>query len=322
MSDAQRLALHDMPIGTTMAFVEAASAHPSSDLATLASFAGYGTSTGKKAVANAITLGLMAENAGHYACRADAVSRGMSEDTGLQVFRRALQAFRPFEVLCEGLALGEPSEEAIRKTRLLLGLDPGEEAKLRILIRWAGDTGLVEDHDGTLAIRSDLVSDTPQDSGLPTQAELDSRMKARLYNSKKLGQPANNFLDEVDRGLLADALSWCQRKPKDSIEAAGQALEDFLRQVAVACNLQREAQKCSGSGQLANLLHTAGVIHSHHQKLVDSVGAIRNAKTHKKDKKNLAPWKITAEAALAAVEMNLVAIRSVYEFVFQRRQIL
>ncbi len=323
MTHASSLRLYEVPVSTIMAFVEAIAACPHCDSIAAAEFAGYGSSTAKKALTGAQTLGLINENSGKYTCAADSVARGMPQHVALGIFRRALQGFRPFEVVCEGLALGESPQEAVLRARLLLGLRTGEESKLRILLRWGTETGLIVDgeEDG-LSIRKDLVAATEEEWGLVSPDDLDSQMKARLFNSRKLGQSANHFLDEVDRQLLADALILIPARHKASVEATGQALEDFLRQVAGTASLQKEAKKCSGSGQLANLLLSNRIIHSHHQKLVDAVGAIRNAKAHKKDKVSLTPWKITKEGALAAAMMNLVAIRSIYEFVFLRRQIL
>jgi hypothetical protein len=111
-------------------------------------------------------------------------------------------------------------------------------------------------------------------------------------------------------------------RPRDSVEHTGQALEDFLREVAGDKGLAAEAGKLNGIGQLANLLHTKGVIHNHHQKLADAVSTMRNAAAHRKDKKTMTPWTITAMAAFSAHSSALTVIRSIYEYTTSGRQVL
>jgi hypothetical protein len=129
-------------------------------------------------------------------------------------------------------------------------------------------------------------------------------------------------LDETDRKLLADALLAYVAKPRDSVEKAGQAVEDFLREVAGDQGLASDAGKLNGIGQLANLLHTKGVIHNHHQKLADAVSTARNAAAHRKDKKTMTPWTITPLAAFTAYSTALTVIRSVHQYTTSGRQVL
>lgn len=315
------LRLTQLPIATLGAFVEACATHETSDLQELATFAGFSYSTARKAVPALETVGVIARTGdGPYVLAVEGVTRGMSEDAMQQIIRRAILGFRPFEMLIEGIALGEAEGVAIRKTLLLLGLPESETSKLQTLLRWGADLGIVEVRDGQLRLVTNLATENVDELGALSAADTESEAKARLFNARRLGRDANNYLDEVDRGLLADALLKYEGDARGSIDASGQALEDFLRHVANDRGLGSEAKKASGTGQLSNVLYTKGVIHSHQQKMVDAVATVRNATAHRKDKKTLTPWELTSFGAFSAISMTLTAIRSIHQYTEKGRQ--
>jgi hypothetical protein len=315
------LRLSEVPVATLGAFVEACATYETSDLSELATLAGFSHSTARKAVPTLETLGVIQRtNGGPYSIAVEGVSRGMADTAVHQVIRRSVLGFRPFETLVEGLALGEAEDVAIRKTLMLLGLPNSEAPKLRTLLRWASDLGIVEFRDGKPRLIDELAVENVDELGALSGADVESEAKARLFNARRLGRDANNYLDEVDRGLLADALLKYESDARRSIEAAGQALEDFLRHVSTDRGLDSEAKKASGAGQLSNLLYTRGVIHSHQQKMVDAIATVRNATAHRKDKKTLTPWELTSFGAFSAISMTLTTIRSIHHYVQKGRQ--
>lgn len=315
------LRISAVPITTLGAFLEAAFAHPTGDLQELARYAGFSESTARRAVPTLETLGIVVRRPdGCYSVGVDGVARGMSDQDKNAVLRRALLGLRPFEALIEGISLGEPERDAIRKALLLLELHEGDAAKLATLLRFGEDLGIIEYRNGQAALVPDFEPSTGDDF-VPVSAQgIESEAKARLFNARRLGRGANNYLDEIDRGLLADALLKHESDPRKSVDAAGQALEDFLRHVADDRGLSGDAKKASGAGQLANLLHAKGVIHSHQQKLVDAVATIRNATAHRKDKRTLTPWELTSFGAFSAFSMTLTAIRSIHAYTPGGRQ--
>lgn len=315
-----------VPIGTLAAFLEACAAHPSPDIEAVARFAGFSAATAKRALTSLETLGLVSHGSdggdGIWRATADGVVRGMKKESAALVIRHALQGFRPFEALCEGLAIGEDAATASRKAALALGLNDVSSKRLAILLRWGADLGILEDGDDGLLLRPELKPGALPGAPFLTAADLESEARARLYDASHLGRDANNYMDETDRKLLADALLAYDTQPRDSVENTGQAVEDFLREVAGDKGLVSEAGKLNGIGQLANLLHTKGVIHSHHQKLADAVSTMRNAAAHRKDKKTMTPWTITPLAAFSVHSTALTAIRSIHKYVTSGGQIL
>jgi hypothetical protein len=317
------LRVNYVPISTLAAFMEACAVHPSAGQADLATFAGFSPGTAKKAIPSLQTLGIVYRDGdGVYRIAVDGVGRGMKAESGALVVRRALQGLRAFEMLCEGLALGEDVPAAKRKTALLLGLSERDADGLDVLLRWGTDLGMFEYGENGLQLVAELRASVQELAPMLSADDLESEAKARLYNAKNLGRDANNYLDETDRQLLADALIAYVTNPRKSLENSGQAFEDFLREIANDNGLAGDAKKANGIGQLGNLLYTKGVIHNHHQKLADGISTARNATAHRKDKKTLTPWTITALGAFSVHSMTLAVIRSIHGYITKGRQVL
>jgi hypothetical protein len=301
--------------------MEACAAHTTSDITDLATYAGFSRSTALKAVPSLETLGIVGRAPdGSYTAIAGGLGRGMTPEARAQAVRRSLLGFRPFEMLVEGIAFGEPEDEVIRKTLQLLGSGSDDVPKLHAILRWGEELDIFDRSDDGLKLAAELSPSKAEDLGIISTSDLESEAKARLFNARRLGQDANNYLDDVDRGLLADALLSYDSAPRTSIGASGQAIEDFLRHVADDAGYGAEAKKASGAGQLANLLYTKGVIHSHQHKLIEAIATIRNATAHRKDKKSLKPWDLTSPGAFSALSMALTAIRSIHLFIKKGQQ--
>lgn len=87
--------------------MEAAAAHPTSDLTQLAGFAGFSPSTARKAVPTLETLGIVKrDDTGPYIVTVDGVARGLTDEAKAQIIRRALLGHR-VGLLIEGIALRE-----------------------------------------------------------------------------------------------------------------------------------------------------------------------------------------------------------------------
>jgi hypothetical protein len=319
--ETSTLRIVQLPTPTLGAFLEAVAVHPTDSLEDVSKFAGFSVSTGKKAMPTLESLGLVGKDAsGRWNVRADGVRRGMDETARNEVIRRALLNYRPFEMLVEGIALGEAAETVIRKTLRLFGLPDSEAPKLRTLLRYGIDLGVLESQNGHMKLIPELDSAPVEEIGVLSPEDVESEARARLFNARRLGRDANNYLDETDRTLLAEALLIYRSDPRGSADSSGQALEDFLREVADDRGLATEAKKKNGAGQLADMLRVNGVIHSHHQKLVEAPATVRNAGNHRKDKTTLTPWEITPEGAFAVHAMTLSAIRSIHHYVKTGRQ--
>lgn len=315
--------IYDIPISTALSFLEATAANPNAGIDGIASFAGLSIYTARKAMPVLEELNLVSKGAsGGYTCTIDGVRRGLPAAAARQIFRQALLAYRPFDLLTEGISLGETFPEAARKGGLMLGLNPPDSEGFKVLVKWAKELDILRTSAAGVELAPELRVPPGGELAIISASDLESEVKARLYISGKLGRDILNFLDELDRKLLIDAALEYRTKPRESVEHSGQALEDFLRDIAKLKGYEGEAKKCNGAGQLASLLASKGLIHTHHQHFIDGVGAARNATAHRKDKKTLIPWQFTDLGAFWAFSGSLAVIRSIYLYVQEGKQSL
>jgi hypothetical protein len=190
-------------------------------------------------------------------------------------------------------------------------------------MKWGRELGiLTQDNENTkLTIDIESISSSAE-MPIITKEDVESEVKARLYVSLKLGRELYNILAENERALLAQAVLKFISDPEEAIEKSGQALENFLRETASMKGLSKEASKLNGASQLGNLLSSRGLIHSHHQKTIDVVSMLRNAKVHNKDKSTLTPWELTTLAAFSSLLVTLLTLKSLHEYMQNGRQVL
>ncbi len=276
--------------------------------------------TTAKALVVLAELGLVSGSASAWTCARPDLNRGSDDTVVDAAVCEALLAYRPLESILEGLVAGETFEQAARHTAVDLSLDARGEANLSLLKQWGIEFGILADTKPT-TLSADLQTSVDAVAALPVGA-VDSVAGARLHVSVVLGRDAFDQLDEVDRGLLARAVSECDSNPADSVEASGQALEDYLRELCVLNGLGAEAARQNGAGQLGTLLRQHNLIHPHHLKLIDAASTFRNAKAHKKDKQTVVPWTITPLGARTAFGTAVTAIKSIHAWVANGGQLL
>jgi len=309
------LRLYPASLATIFALLRAAGAHPGARAPELSRFAGLGESTTTRGISTAVALGLLRRDVdGGLHAEDAAVTRATAEEVLANVVRRALHAYRPFESICEGLALGESISESTRKAAVLLHLSDSDVSRLGVVLKWGEELGILHRVGNEVGLAVGTTQAVNAAAPLLTSADVESEAKARLYVAMRLGRELYDKFDEHDRQLLAGAVLDIAPEPARAVERTGQALENWLRELANASGYAAEAKTMSGAGQLGSLLVGKSIIHSHQQKLVDCVSTLRNAKAHHKDKKTLAPWLITEAAAVAAVSSALAVMRSVHEF--------
>ncbi|MBN1458222.1 MAG: helix-turn-helix transcriptional regulator [Armatimonadetes bacterium] len=310
--------LKRVPLPTLRAVLRACAIHDGADTQAIARASGIGDATASKALAVLAEFGLVHGDRSGWGCDSSTLGRGSDDSAVDSMIRAGLLAYRPFESICEGLAVGETFEQASRNTAVMFQIDPKAEERLGLLRQWGAELGVLTSEDAA-TLSADLQSAVGSLAAMPVSS-VTSTAETRLYISTIVGRDAFDSLDEVDRELLVSAVADCDGDPPSSVEASGQALEDYLRELCVANGLANEATRLNGAGQLAGLLRQHDLIHPHHVKLVESASALRNAKAHKKDRQTVTPWNISPLGARTAFGMTVLVIKSVHDWVSSRRQ--
>lgn len=319
------MAIRYVPVSTLCLFLEAVGAHPHEEIAQLATYAGRSSSTARQAISDLTEIGLVErDSAGRFTATTGQIGRGIKEAQLRQLIRRALFNYRPFSVVCEGIAWGETEDEAIRKSTVLLSISKNNADIFKKLIRWGEELGILNRNTtGQLIISEEFKPDIDQLSiGFPTEQDITSEVRARLYVSSYLGMIINNYIDDVNRSILADALLKATHDPVTAIEDSGRVLENFLRQIAADKSLSKEAQTKNGATQVAMMLRNHDIIHTHHMNLIQAIATIRNSQGHSLDKITGQVWSTESKTAFWAIQGTLITLRSVYEYVHNKQQVI
>ena len=182
-----RIRVEPTSVATLLRVLEATASHRDASPDQLADFSGLGKSTLSRALTNLQTLGLVTKSErGGFSCTDPGMKRGLNDTAAMDIVRRALISYRPFEAVCEGLALGESYHEAARKAGSLLGIATGELKKLEIVFRWAIDLGLVSTEAGSFKLAASIhPTGAVEETVLPSDAT-HSVAQARLYLASAL----------------------------------------------------------------------------------------------------------------------------------------
>jgi hypothetical protein len=307
-------------IDSLLKVLEATSEIRSPKIDDYSNYAGLGQSTTRRAFSVLEAIGLVINNeSDEYICTNDSVSRANKNEINLSILKKAFLSFKPFELFSLGLAMGETPTESYRKTAVLLNLSADDDDRESI-IDLGIKLGLLEwNEEGlSLTVREELkIEETKH---IVSSEDVESEVKARLYLAMRVGREAFNFLDESEKELLTNGLITFYSDPQQAVEDSGQAIENFLREIASDQGYSNDAQKCNGISQLVNLLYSKSIVHVHHLHLGQGCSTLRNAVAHNKDKKTMKPWEFTETGAFLQINLSLTLISSIFLYIYKGRQ--
>ncbi len=272
-----------------------------------------------------VTLGLIRPLAG-VAYRAK--HKGQITDKNLSdaktAIRDAIVAYPPLKNLFERLGIDRSSDLAIARTRQKLGYVVSTfDASMSYFIDLAIVFELLQrSTDGSLILAPEISVDEQDAMFLQPLGDTTSRIKAELSLARHFGEVLHDRVDAHDLEHLIESLLIYRTAPDRAIERAGNAMENFLREIAERQGYGEEAKRKSGAGQLAEMLRERKVILPPHVNLVLRTAVVRNASAHDKDRVSMEPWEMTPLGTLAAVTTAIVAIRSIAAYEIDGQQIM
>lgn len=245
-----------------------------------------------------------------------------SHDEQRLLFRKALQSFEPFIDFIMFLEKGNDPYEAARKVRSIFGVERNTEDVLWVLREWGSFAGILSEDNYKLI---DEFKALKQSSVSKLLLEVDNELRAKLYLRKILGDAIKHLTDEENS--LIKAILNIQKDPRTSIQTAGEALEDYLREIAKIRDV--DVSKQNGILQIAEALRKSGVIAGKHVQVLkglqvfldrdifEEFSAFRNMAHHGKDKKEMRKWELSEELALSYIIQVLLCIKSLYYYVVE-----
>lgn len=237
------------------------------------------------------------------------------------IIEEALLQHQPFIDYAHYLEQGYSSEQAAQK---VFAGNRKRSKKFDYLQTYFERLGK---YSGILTDEGDIeieIREIPADSSESIEQlreALDSKLEIRIYLDNILGEKLMNFLDEDTKSDLVDAYLKHNQQPRDSISAAGRALEDFLRHIGSEYGSpDRDYSSASGIIPVVNHLQGDDLIRKIHKRRVFAFSEIRNkGGAHGDDAEVLERWNTSPEISLHAAMDATLLIRTIYLFVTEER---
>lgn len=239
------------------------------------------------------------------------------------IFRKYLQRFEPFIVFLALVIRGDTTTDSARKLKIIYGIGLNERDIRFALLNW-GQYSQIFNYD----FSSDqiVVNIDMEDLEMLYLTELleslNSEVKTKIYLAEKLTKAVYGYLQSDEIEHLTKALMNHERDPRNSIDDACRALEDFLRRISF--DNGHNVSTFHGITNIADRIGSKniGLIHEKQKKILIGIAAIRNLSSHSKDEILLESWEISPEFAIETILILISMIRSVYLYVKNRELIV
>ncbi|GEM_PF-3397490 len=289
----------------------------------IANYIGKSEEYARRALQVGTSFGWVKEDGKKYSAVGDCFKFSKADPKQKQIlFRKGIQTFSPFILFVTLIIKGDLPKDAARKTKVIFDVSEPSEDILTSLLVWGEYSGtLTKNSDGTVVTDVGIKIDELSQEYIQHLLEaLQSDLKMRVYLTNKLTPEAFAFLSSGEVGLITNALSAYARNPTHSVEDAGKALEDFLRSVAKASDL--DVSNKSGIVEIINEFRgkKPDLISPKLSSVAEGLGMIRTMAAHSKDKKTEVPWTINPDAALEYCLIVVSVVRAIYFFFTKKIQ--
>ncbi|MBN3895452.1 MAG: hypothetical protein HWQ41_09340 [Nostoc sp. NOS(2021)] len=246
-----------------------------------------------------------------------------SEELKVAVFRKWLQAWKPFILFLRHLAMGDSLEVSARRLTSFYSFNKDVKAIFELLSLWSKTCNLI-DAKGSLIIREyeieikELTDDFSRD--------LLDDVGVRLYLNRVLGDEVFQWLTHSELEELVTSLLTYLDNPRSAIECSGRAYEDVLRRLSVeigTIDIKKIGAK-SGISELANNVLYAyrddsgtpySFIHTKQRDISQAIASIRNMAGHSMEAKSMERWELSSTAAIGKILTTISSIRSLFHYI-------
>jgi len=229
------------------------------------------------------------------------------------LFRKFLQRFDPFILFASLLGRGNLLDQAARKVGVIYSVEAGPESIRFTLSNWGEYAQIIEAKKGKIVLKIE----TPILSAEYIRELLEAMehdIKARMYIATKLGDNVFGYMRQDEIDFLVKSIRTHQKSPRNSIDDAGRAFEDFLRRVLL--DKEKDASDCKGITELAERMKGEKLVDQKQLEICRAIGSIRVAAAHSLDRLSNEAWTINPDAAIETILLTITMIRSVHVYVF------
>lgn len=234
-----------------------------------------------------------------------------------------LERYEPFTAYLSFVIKGYTADEAAERVDILYDIGIATEKIRKQFVTLGKYTGLIEEHDGAIAVYAD---EDPLSEEYITQLRdaSSSSINARVFLEDRVGEEIIAYMDHETVEDLIESLLTFRESPRNSIQSASRAVEDFQRELVSDYGDGDDYSSATGIGKLAMAMHRdEGWSFKRHLHGGNYLGGMRNPSGgHGKNTETLKRWEVHEEVALGYILAAMHYIRSLYYAAVQGRQVL
>jgi len=233
-------------------------------------------------------------------------------------FRQALQDYPPFIVYADLLSKGYQSSDASAAVHGIFSTKTNSSIIDQSFRLWGVYSGVIEQDEKTKMLRLTIDTEKLMADYVKNLLEsLASDFKAKIFMVDRLTNELYAYLTTKGINIqeLVDALRGYESNPSESVNKGSKILESYLYKVAEDCGIN--VATCKGMTELADALRQKSppLILKNHRNVCQGLASIRNISSHGVDPETGKPWKVNEDAALAAILLTPIIMRSIHFFI-------
>jgi hypothetical protein len=233
------------------------------------------------------------------------------------LFIQYLQRKKSFVQFATFLDYGNDPFLACEKVRVLYQVDVQPQVILQLFGGWGRTAGILEGNNRSLRLKPEYhAPDLPTEYLRGLKEAMDSDMRASVFISRKLTDETFRLIPQAGIDRAVRALRGVGTDPRNSVEDAGELLEDFLRIKANNDNVS--VTGANGIGGVLQALDEKLLgqnrITTEHKSLGEALNTLRIMSSHPMRAATGRRWELKQDSALEAVLLVLSFIRSVHEY--------
>lgn len=242
------------------------------------------------------------------------------EQKGL-IFLKYLQRRKSFVQFATFLDYENEPSEASEKVRVLYQIDVPAAVILQLFGGWGRSAGIFEGNNQSLRLKQQYrASDLPTEYLEGLKDALENDMKARVFVNRKLTKEIFRSLPDAGVERAVRAIRGIGTDARNSVEDAGELLEDYLRGKASREGVS--VTSASGIGEVLKILEgkqlSESKVTAEHKSIAGALNTLRIMSAHPTRATTGLRWEIKPDSGLEAVLLVLSLIRSIHEYDLER----
>lgn len=227
------------------------------------------------------------------------------------LFVEYLQRKKSFIQFSTFLDHNDDPEAASEKVRVLYQIDVSAETVLDLFGGWGRSAGLFAGANRALRLKPEFhVSDLPTEYLKELKDALESDMRARVFVNRKLTEETFRSVPAAGIDRAVRAIRGITSDPRNSVEDAGEVIEDYLRLKA-----RHDGVDVTGATGIGGVIKLLGdKITGEHKIVGDAINTLRIMSAHPIRSVTERRWQINPDSGLETVLLSLSLMRSIDEY--------